>query len=57
MIVCLKYIAPSVEFTRLQLEGVIADSLCPKFNNNKVLYKEYITEDLETPVNQDVIII
>jgi hypothetical protein len=53
MLMSSKYIAPSAEFTRLQLEGVIADSLCPTFNNNKVLYEEYTSDNF----NNDVILI
>jgi hypothetical protein len=51
-----KYAAPSVELVRLQLEGIIADSLCPRIKDNKVWYEEYLAEDLSTPVGQDIII-
>jgi hypothetical protein len=53
----LKYLPLRAERVRLQLEGVIADSLCPIIKNNKVWYNEYTTENLETPIGQDVIIL
>lgn len=53
----LKYSAPSTEKVRVQLEGIIADSLCPTIKDGKVYYEEYTTEYWETPVGQDVTII
>jgi hypothetical protein len=50
------YATPSVELVRLQLEGVIADSTCPRIMNNQVWYEEYATDNLSTPVGQDVLI-
>jgi hypothetical protein len=50
------YIAPSIKFVHLQLEGIIADSLCPRIKDNQVWYEEYTTENLSTPVGQDVLI-
>jgi hypothetical protein len=55
MLISLKYIAPRVELVRLQLEGIIAESTCPRINNNQVWYEEYTTEALSTPVGQDVL--
>jgi hypothetical protein len=52
----MKYVAPSIEFVRLQLEGVIADSTCPRIKDNDVWYEEYETENLSTPVGQDVLV-
>jgi hypothetical protein len=51
-----KYISPSVDLVRLQLEGVIADSLCPRIKNGEVWYEEYTTDALQTPVGQDILI-
>jgi hypothetical protein len=51
-----KYIFPSVGLVRLELEGVIADSTCPRIKDNKVWYEDYTTEALSTPVGQDVLI-
>jgi hypothetical protein len=51
-----KYVAPSAEVVYLQLEGIIADSTCPRIKDNKVWYEEYATENLSTPVGQDVLI-
>jgi hypothetical protein len=52
----LKYTAPGVELVRLQLEGVIADSTCPRIKDNNVWYEEYATKNLSPPVGQDVLI-
>jgi hypothetical protein len=52
----MNYISPSVELVNVQLEGIIADSLCPRIKNNQVWYEEYATENLSTPVGQDVLI-
>jgi hypothetical protein len=57
MLMHLKYSAPSTEKVRVQLEGIIADSLCPTIKDGKVYYEEYTTEYWETPVGQDVTII
>jgi hypothetical protein len=51
------YVAPTAGAVCLRLEGVIADSLCPAIKNGKVWYNEYTTENMETPVGQDVIIL
>jgi hypothetical protein len=56
MLISLKYVTPRVELVRLQLEGIIADSTCPRIKDNKVWYEEYATEALSTPVGQDVLI-
>jgi hypothetical protein len=53
----MKYVAPSAEFVRLQLEGVIADSCYPVIKNGQVQYYEYENAILETPVGKDVIIL
>lgn len=52
----MKYTAPSVEFVRLQLEGVIADSYCPRIKNGEVWYEEYTTDVLQNYGDQYVII-
>jgi hypothetical protein len=52
-----KYFPPQAKKVRIQMEGVIADSNCPRFKNNQVRYEEYTTEALSSPANQDVIII
>jgi hypothetical protein len=39
------------------LEGAIADSKCPIIKNGEVWYNEYTTDNLETTVGQDVIIL
>jgi hypothetical protein len=56
MIIHLKYTAPSVELVRLQLEGIIADSQCPRIKNGEVWYEEYTNEALQTTMGQDVIV-
>jgi hypothetical protein len=52
----LKYVSPSAELVRLQQEGIIAYSTCPRIKDNEVWYEEYTTEALQTPVGQDVLI-
>jgi hypothetical protein len=56
MLMHLKYSAPSAEKVRVQFEGIIADSLCPRIKNNEVWYEEYTTEALQTTVDKDVLI-
>jgi hypothetical protein len=46
----LEYSAPRAESVCLQLEGVIADSNCPRIKNGEVWYEEYTTENLSSIV-------
>jgi hypothetical protein len=57
MLISSKYIAPSVEFTRLQLEGVIADSCYPTLKNGSAQYYEYEVGTPATPLSQDIVIL
>jgi hypothetical protein len=55
MIVCLKYVAPSVELVRLQLEGVMADVSCwPTIKTGNPEYLEF--EAYDDLSGQDVLL-
>jgi hypothetical protein len=51
-----EYKTPRAQVRGVFLEGAIADSLCPTIKEGKVWYEEYTTENLETPVGQDIVI-
>jgi hypothetical protein len=38
------------------MEGIIAESTCPRIKNNQVWYEEYTIENLSTSAGQDVLI-
>jgi hypothetical protein len=52
----MNYISPSIELVNVQLEGIIADSTCPRIRDNQVWYEEFVAEDLAAPVGQDVLL-
>jgi hypothetical protein len=54
MIVCIKYIAPSVELVRLQMEGVIAESYSPVIPSGEVKYTPY--ENVSGTQDSDVLL-
>jgi hypothetical protein len=53
----IEYEAPRISVCGVFFEGTIADSCYPTIKNGKVWYNEFSTENLETPVGQDVIIL
>jgi hypothetical protein len=52
----IEYKTPRICVCGVFLEGTIAESTCPRIKNDKVWYEEYATENLSTPVGQDVLI-
>jgi hypothetical protein len=51
----MNYISPSVELVNVQLEGIIAESTCPRITDNDVWYEEYETKEVSTAVGQDIL--